>query len=145
MGLYKRILLAVDFSVHTEELCQRVRELADLHSAKLSLIHVVEPVVTDSAFDTLPPLPVDFDDIIVEQARKRLALLSQRYSVDKENVFLEIGVIKKEIIRIAESQETDLIVVGSHGRHGVELLLGSTANAVLHHAGCDVLAIRIKS
>jgi universal stress protein A len=37
-----------------------------------------------------------------------------------------------------------LIVVGSHGRHGVRLLLGSTANGILHHAKCDVLAVRIK-
>ena len=35
------------------------------------------------------------------------------------------------------------LVVGSHGRHGLALLLGSTANAVLHGAPCDVLAVRI--
>jgi universal stress protein A len=37
----------------------------------------------------------------------------------------------------------DLVVVGSHGRHGLSLLLGSTANGVLHGAGCDVLAVRV--
>ncbi|MGB1202845.1 MAG: universal stress protein [Alloalcanivorax venustensis] len=37
----------------------------------------------------------------------------------------------------------DLIVLGSHGKHGIRLLLGSTANAVLHRATCDVLAVRI--
>jgi universal stress protein A len=38
----------------------------------------------------------------------------------------------------------DLIVVGSHGRHGLQLILGSTANAVLHHASVDVIAVRVK-
>lgn len=144
MALYKRILLAVDFADHTDYLCHQAQELANVHGATLSLVHVVEPVITDSAFDTLPPLPVDFDDVIVEQARKRLDELAKRYRISSNYIFLEIGVIRKEIIRIAETQRTDLIVVGSHGRHGVELLLGSTANAVLHHAQCDVLALRIK-
>jgi len=49
-----------------------------------------------------------------------------------------------EIIKIAEENNVDLIIVGSHGRHGLALLLGSTANGVLHHAKCDVLAVRIK-
>jgi universal stress protein A len=125
-------------------LCQHAAGLAKLHHAELSLVHVVEPVVTDSAFDTLPPLPVDFDDVLMQQARKRLEDLRQRYALQSNNIFLEIGVTKKEIIRVATEQHSDLIVLGSHGRHGVELLLGSTANAVLHHAPCDVLAVRIK-
>jgi len=144
MGLYNRILLAIDFAAHTEQLCGHAAEFAKLHNAQLSLIHVVEPVVTDSAFDTLPPLPVDFDDVLVQQARKRLEQIRERYDLDTDDVFLEIGVTKREIIRVAKSLDADLILVGSHGRHGVELLLGSTANAILHHAPCDVLAIRIK-
>lgn len=144
MALYNKILLAVDFAAHTEQLCAHAVELAKLHGAQLSIIHVVEPIVTDSAFDTLPPLPVDFDDVMVQQARKRLEQLRERYDLERDNIFLEIGVTKREIIRVAKAQEADLILVGSHGRHGVELLLGSTANAILHHAPCDVLAIRIK-
>ena len=44
----------------------------------------------------------------------------------------------------ATEQACDLIVVGSHGRHGLALLLGSTANDVLHGAPCDVLAVHLK-
>jgi len=43
-----------------------------------------------------------------------------------------------------KKHNTDLVIVGSHGRHGVRLLLGSTANAVLHGAECDVLAVRVQ-
>lgn len=145
MALYRKLLLAIDFASHTEALCRHAAEFAEIHGASLSIIHVVEPVVTDSAFDTLPPLPVDFDDLLVQQARTRLEQIRQRYVVAEENVFLEIGVTKREILRVAQEQEIDLILVGSHGRHGVELLLGSTANAVLHHARCDVLAVRLQS
>lgn len=47
--------------------------------------------------------------------------------------------------RLAKEQRCDLIVVGSHGRHGLALLLGSTANDILHGAPCDVLAVRLKN
>jgi len=49
-----------------------------------------------------------------------------------------------EIHRLAKDQGLDLIVVGSHGRHGLSLLLGSTSTGVLHGAKCDVLAVRIQ-
>lgn len=145
MAVYNRILVAVDLAMHADLLCNKAAELAALHQAELSLLHVVEPVVSDSAFDTLPPLPVDFDDAMLKRAREGLEQLGERYAVDASRRFLEIGVTKHEITRLAKDQESDLIVVGSHGRHGVELLLGSTANAVLHHAHCDVLAVRIHS
>lgn len=54
------------------------------------------------------------------------------------------GVPKQEITQVADEQQADLIVVGSHGRHGLELLLGSTTNAILHHANCDVIAVRLR-
>jgi universal stress protein A len=44
---------------------------------------------------------------------------------------------------MAKDQDIDLIVVGSHGRHGLALIFGSTSNSVLHGATCDVLAVRI--
>jgi universal stress protein A len=54
------------------------------------------------------------------------------------------GNTRREILRVAEENGVDLIVLGSHGRQGIQLLLGSTANAVLHGAPCDVLAVRVK-
>ena len=60
------------------------------------------------------------------------------------NQWLLWGIPKQEIINVAEQQQVDLIVVGSHGRHGLALLLGSTANSILHTAKCDVLAVRLK-
>jgi universal stress protein A len=45
---------------------------------------------------------------------------------------------------MAEELDADLIVLGTHGRHGLGLMLGSTANAVLHGAPCDVLAVKVR-
>lgn len=142
--MYKTILVAVDLASYSDMLCNKARSLAKIHSASLSLVSVIEPAVTDSAFDTLPPLPDDFEDLRMESARKRLKHLADSNDIESENCYLEIGVVKHEIIRLSEELQADLIIVGSHGRHGVQLLLGSTANAVLHHAKCDVLAVRIQ-
>lgn len=144
MDLYRNLLLAIDFASDANMLCQRAAKMAEIHGASLSLVHVVEPIVTDSAFDTLPPIPVDFEDVHIQQARKQLDQLRQSYDIPEENTFLEIGVTKHEILRVAQEQSIDLLLLGSHGRHGIELLFGSTANAVLHHATCDVLAIHLK-
>ena len=54
-----------------------------------------------------------------------------------------LGAPGPEIRELASTTMADLIVIGSHGRHGFSLLLGSTANAVLHDAGCNVLAVRL--
>lgn len=143
MSIYRKVLLALDLSSNTELLCLKASQLAKLYQAELLLLHVNEPIITDSAFDTLPALPVDFEDTLLRNARKRLEDIATEYSVDEKSIFLEIGDTRHEIMRVAEEQKVDLIIVGSHGRHGVALLLGSTANAVLHHAQCDVLAVRI--
>jgi universal stress protein A len=54
-----------------------------------------------------------------------------------------LGATTQEIMNLVAEIGADLIIVGSHGRHGLAMLLGSTANSILHHAKCDTLAIRI--
>ena len=81
---------------------------------------------------------------LMDAAKKRLAELGKQLSIPEDRQFLEMGSTKLEIVATAEEQHVDLIVLGSHGRHGLALLLGSTANGVLHHAKCDVLAVRLK-
>jgi len=54
-----------------------------------------------------------------------------------------IGQPAQEMHRFANDNNVDLIIVGSHGRHGISLILGSTATGVLHGSQCDVLAVRV--
>ncbi|HAK61350.1 MAG TPA: universal stress protein UspA, partial [Nitrospiraceae bacterium] len=53
------------------------------------------------------------------------------------------GAAAHEIVRFAKEHEADLIAVGAHGRFSIDVLLGPTANHVLHGASCDVLAVRL--
>ena len=145
MDNYKHILLAVDFSDQTECIAQRARELADKYHSKLSIVHVVDNLpITDAAYGPVIPFDVDLTEQLMDSAKKRLSVLAGEFNVSEDCQWLELGSPKLEIVRIAEEQQVDLIVLGSHGRHGLALLLGSTANGVLHHAKCDVLAVRLK-
>jgi universal stress protein A len=88
---------------------------------------------------------MDMSQEFIELGRKKLAELAASLAIPEAQTWLETGSPKQEITRIAEENAVDLIVVGSHGRHGLALLLGSTANGVLHQATCDVLAVRLRN
>lgn len=145
MSNYKHILLAVDFSEHSKDVVLKAKELADYYQAELSLIHVVDSVpLVDIGYETAMPFDYDLNEIFMNSAKAKLQELARDLELSFKESWLELGSPKTEIVRIATENAVDLIVVGSHGRHGLGLLLGSTANAVLHHAPCDVLAVRLK-
>ena len=140
MADYHRILLAVDL---TDE-CRRVAKRAGALAAagELHIVHVIEPLSLAYGGD----IPMDLtavQDQIHDQARTHLANFAADFAIPPERRHLVFGRPESEIHRLAEAEDMDLIVVGSHGRHGLALLLGSTANGVLHGASCDVLAVRV--
>ena len=145
MENYKHILLAVDFYEHCEAVANRAKDLANKFQAKLSIIHVVDSLpITDAGYGTDIPFNMDLTAELMAGAKKRLGQLAEKLAVTEDRLWLEMGSPKAEIIRVAEENKVNLIVLGSHGRHGLALLLGSTANGVLHHAACDVLAVRLR-
>ena len=77
------------------------------------------------------------------QAAERLLVLGAEINVNPKDQHVILGHPAQEMHTLAEENSMDLIVVGSHGRHGLSLLFGSTSNSVLHGASCDVLAVRI--
>ena len=146
MSDYQHILLAVDYSEHGDYVAVKARSLANKYQAKLSIIHVLDNIpMPDTNYGTVIPLDQDSSYDLLEAEKVKLRQLGDRMHVDPANRWLVWGVPKQEIIQIAAQEQVDLIVVGSHGRHGLALLLGSTANSVLHHALFDVLAIRLQN
>jgi universal stress protein A len=142
---YQHILLAVDFSEHGDYVAEKAKSLAYRYQAKLSIIHVLDNIpMPDTNYGTVIPLDQDSSYDLLEAEKAKLMQFGDQLNVDLANRWLVWGVPKQEIIHIAGQEQVDLIVVGSHGRHGLALLLGSTANAVLHYALCDVLAIRLR-
>jgi universal stress protein A len=140
---YEHILVAVDLTEECDPVIKRACELSVSNGARLSLVHIVEPMAMAFGGD----VPMDLSQLQqqqFDQAKERLHRLILKYPQATEaNSHLTYGQPRQEIHHLAKEQGCDLIVVGSHGRHGLALLLGSTANDVLHGAPCDVLAVRL--
>ncbi len=145
MKTYQHILLAVDFSSQTEVIVNRTYDIAQQNSAKLSIVHVLDNIpMPDTSYGTIISLEDETDNALLEQEKAKLNQIGERLNIPENQRWLIWGSPKQEIAELAEKEQVDLIVVGSHGRHGLALLFGSTANGVLHHAPCDVLAVRLK-
>ena len=140
----KHILAAVDLSPIAPIVAKRARALADLFGSKLSLVHVLEyhPIVYSGSEFSMP-LDNSVMEVFEKQAQEALRKLGAEINVPKAQQYLEMDSVKQAVVNLAEKLKVDLIVIGSHGRHGAALLLGSTANAILHTAKCDVLAVRV--
>jgi len=144
MDAYQHILLAVDYSEHEDRVARRAKDLAKKYQAKLSIIHVLDNIpMPDTGYGTAISLTEDSGYELLEAEKARLMQIGDQLNIASANRWMIWGAPKQEIVRLAERESIDLIVVGSHGRHGLSLLLGSTANSVLNYAGCDVMTVRL--
>ena len=86
-----------------------------------------------------------YQDQLNTAAKERLAAYADQYNVEASQVIVTVGHPQIEIDSLAKEHDIDLVVIGSHGRRGFQrLMLGSTANSILHGATYDVLAVRVK-
>jgi universal stress protein A len=143
MQTYKKILIALELNEECDQFLLKKAEDLAAAGGKLYLIHAVEHMSNYGAAYGVSA-GVDIEDILVKEAKEAMTNTASRFNVPADQQIVKAGPAKFLILEVAEKLGIDLIVVGSHGRHGVRLLLGSTANAVLHGANCDVLAVRVK-
>jgi len=140
MGTYKHILLAADLIENDDHpVSRKALELAKQTNAKLSIIHVVEyPHNYGLPYEspTLAEWQVDMENT----AKNDLKKLADELKIPEDQRYMLSGQARLLILETAGKIQADLIILGSHGRHGLGLLLmGSTATGVLHGAQCDVL------
>ncbi|WP_295873017.1 universal stress protein [uncultured Zhongshania sp.] len=142
MPNYQRILAAIDLSDETNAVLARAEAMAASDGAELHLVHVVEPLSLAYGGD----IPMDFSSVqeqLQTQAEESLHQYAKRANIPTNRCHLLSGRPDSQVHELCDSLNADLIIVGSHGRKGLALLLGSTANGVLHGAKCDVLAVRV--
>ncbi len=142
MAQYQQVLVAVDLTAESKQVLEKAAQTAA--GGELHLVHVIEPLAYAYGGD----IPMDLSEVqnqLQTQAAQQLAQLASTFNIPEDRQHVLIGQPTNEIHRLAEDKSVDLIVVGSHGRQGLALLLGSTANGVLHGVKCDVLAVRVNT
>ncbi|MBT8060655.1 MAG: universal stress protein [Xanthomonadales bacterium] len=146
MSGYKKIAVAVDLSSESTAILKRAVDVAAPDS-EIHLVYVQEPM--DSVYmGVVPygPVFVGMDEVeenLRSELRDKLDSIGENFGVPEGNRHFLNGTPAREIHRFAEEREVELIVLGTHGQKGVQLLLGATANSVLHGSSCDVLAVRV--
>ncbi|MGK2915338.1 MAG: universal stress protein [Porticoccaceae bacterium] len=144
MSYYHHVLVGLDLSPESQDVVDRVKELfTGRDDVRISLLHVQEPL----SFAYGGDIPMDLSQVqgqMETRAREQLGRFGNFLGVATADQHVMIGSPASEMHRFAKEHGVDLCVVGSHGRHGLALIFGSTANGVLHGAACDVLAVRIK-
>lgn len=144
---YRRVIACVDLTDESTQVLDMAQTLASEHEAEMHVIHVIKPLQQAYAGvnpATLSDVGIQFEHEADAHARTELARIAEHRGLNPEQMHVRHGAPAVEIHDLARELHADLVVIGTHGKHGVQLLLGSTANATLHGATCDTLAVRIR-
>ena len=146
MKPFEKILTAVDFSENSDFAFEYALTLAKQFQAELTIMHVINEPVDLRGF-YVPHISFEqLEKEIEEGAEKMMEKFCQTRMVDYTNYKTTIitGIPYEEIIRKAEETGASLIVLGTHGRTGLDhIIFGSTAERVVRSASCPVLTIRM--
>jgi len=141
-----KVLVPFDFSRHSQETLRFALARGKDFSASFLLLYVVPSGEVES-FASLGDAPGETLSRRIEEARAELEQQTERCRAEFPAAEIAsrvvAGVPFKEICRLAEEENFELIVIGTHGRTGLShLLIGSTAERVVQHASCPVLSLK---
>ena len=139
----KNVIVAVDSSEEADQVVRVAKEIAS--DGSLTLMTVIQPMAYAYGSGLGGPLTnyANIEEELTKAAAAKLDALAEQHNLTCDKL-TAVGQPAQEIRKIAEESDADLIVIGSHGRHGLGLLLGSNANGVLHGAPCNVFVVRIQ-
>ena len=135
---YQKILVAINIYEDCEHVINSACSVAKKLNAKIDVVTVIDNTAE------YVPAAIDFQKNLQENAAEKLQNIKPKFEGMSAKFDILKGNPNHQIVHYADENDYDLIILGSHGRHGINLLLGSTANSVLHKAKCDVLTIRIR-
>jgi nucleotide-binding universal stress UspA family protein len=140
----KSVLVPLDFSPSSEKALAYAVAFARQFGAKLTLLHVVEPVATPDFADSFPL--VMENDKVKGECQRHLERVQRDLQIEPklvEKVLVRHGRSFHEIADAARTLKADLIIISTHGYTGLKhALLGSTTERVVRHAPCPVLVVR---
>jgi nucleotide-binding universal stress UspA family protein len=151
--MYSRILAATDGSETSELAIEQAARLAKDQKAQLRIVHVIEQ--SRLAFAAAGPVAIDLEGILEalresgQAALERGRAIAQRLGVQAETAIIGEDAVDDRVAMVlveeARRWKADLIVLGTHGRRGINhLLMGSVAEAVARVAPAHVLLVRAR-
>jgi nucleotide-binding universal stress UspA family protein len=146
---WKTILVPHDFSTSANHAAALARDEAKAHGARVVLLHVIElPSQLQPDAVMVPEAtgaPINLRDYAVASAEAHLTDLAARLAKDGVAVstFVRVGRPVEEITQLADDEHADLVVMGTHGRTGLQrMLIGSVTERVVRTAKMPVLTVR---
>jgi len=143
MSVYNKIVVAIDLSSDSKKVIDTALKVAGGDAGKIHLVHVVEPIAAAYSMDAYAINVNELQQEALALAADNLAEFADSKNVSKDHQHTLLGSPAIEVRNLASELEADAIVIGSHGHSGWKILLGSTANKVLHGACCDVLTVLV--
>lgn len=148
MSTYQTILAAIDLTDEADDVLAAAHKTAQSEQATLHAVTVMQPLQYAYSGYEMAGAYQMLEGLESQANRNAEAFMAEHCApldIAPEHRHVVLGRAADEIKALAKTINADLIVIGSHGRHGLGLLLGSTANGVLHGSPCDILTIRVKS
>lgn len=141
---YQRILVAVDVNDSSHAAVEKASWMAQKYAAKLTLLNIIEHFPTDRETDNITPENQDPMEYQISLRMRKLAQLAEQMGLqDPELKVMSTNRSSKHAVpAFAKEQMADLLVTGSHGQQGLQVLLGKTADGIVNHSLCDVLVVR---
>jgi len=142
--MFKRIAVALDASDAAQEALKVALQLAQTERAELGICSVVDPIVVAGISAPTPATEIVVRGMEVEARHLVTGAIDRAHQVGvKASGQARTGVPAFEVLRYAYNFGADLIVMGTHGRHGIKhFLMGSVAEVVLREASIPVLVVR---
>lgn len=143
MSVYNKIVVAIDLSADSQKVIDTALRVASNDERKLHLVHVVEPIAAAYSMDAYAINLNELQQEAMTIAGQNLGKIGDKLKVPSDQRHILLGSPAVEVRNLAAELKADAIVIGSHGHAGWKILLGSTANKVLHGATCDVLTVLV--
>ena len=147
--IWKTLLVPHDFSSSANHAAAIARDEAKLHGARLLLLHIIDLPHAIKPDTVIVPdatgAPVNVREYAVSSAEAHLQDIVERLAKDGVTAtsFIRVGNPVDEINRFVDEEKVSLIVMGTHGRTGLQhLLIGSVTERVVRTATCPVLTVR---
>ncbi|MBT8145809.1 MAG: universal stress protein [Gammaproteobacteria bacterium] len=143
MSVYNKIVVAIDLSSDSQKVIDAALKVAGGDASKIQLVHVVEPIAAAYSMDAYAININELQQEALSLAATNLSEIADKSGISSEHQHTLLGSPAIEVRNLASELDADAIVIGSHGHSGWKILLGSTANKVLHGACCDVLTVLV--